>query len=114
MKGGDVALTLLPQADGKLKYRPVVVLCQLPPFGDLLVCGISTQLEHEVEGFDDAINPGDSDFKRTGLKAASLIRLGFLASLPLNRFAGSLGAISSKRHKGLLQRLGEFLKAKGA
>jgi len=111
MKDGDVALTLLPQADGNLKYRPVVVLCRMPPFGDLLVCGISTQLQDEVDGFDDTINPSDSDFKRTGLKAPSLIRLGFLAALPPNRFAGSTRAISAKRHKLLLRRLTEFFKA---
>ncbi|MGO8698948.1 MAG: hypothetical protein ACLQVY_14635 [Limisphaerales bacterium] len=33
MKEGDIVLTLLPQADGKGKYRPAVVLRRMPGFG---------------------------------------------------------------------------------
>ena len=44
MKEGDVILVMLPQADGQQKRRPTVVLRVLPPFGDFLVCGISSQL----------------------------------------------------------------------
>ena len=43
MNEGDLALAPLPQADGQIKNRPVVLLWRLPPFGDFLVCGISTQ-----------------------------------------------------------------------
>ena len=55
----------------------------MPPYGDLLVCGVSTQLRQRVAGFDDQIGPGDPDFRASGLKAPSLIRLGFLAVLPV-------------------------------
>ena len=82
MTEGDVALTTLPQADGRAKPRPVILLRQMPPFRDWLVCGVSTQLQHEVVGFDDVIEPSHSDFGGSGLKAPSLIRLGFLAVLP--------------------------------
>ena len=82
MKVGDIALAPLPQANGQLKNRPVVLLHQLPPFGDFLVCGISTQLQQCVAGFDERILVNDPEFAATGLKAASLIRLGFLAVLP--------------------------------
>jgi len=47
MKEGDVVLTPLPQTDGVIKNRPAVALCQMPPFGDWLVCGISTQLRQQ-------------------------------------------------------------------
>ncbi len=53
MREGDVALAALPQANGQLKNRPVIALRIMPPYGDLLVCGVSTQLHHEVAGFDD-------------------------------------------------------------
>ena len=47
---GAIVLLRLPQPDllpGKL--RPALVLSELPgPFGDILVCGISSQLRHEV------------------------------------------------------------------
>ena len=55
MNEGDVVLTPIPQADGLIKNRPVILLRQLPPFKDFLVCGVSTQLEKEVKGFDDLI-----------------------------------------------------------
>lgn len=38
MKQGDVIFTPVPQADGKLKNRPAVILKEMPPYGDLLVC----------------------------------------------------------------------------
>jgi mRNA interferase MazF len=58
MKEGDVVLTPLPQADGKLKNRPAVVLRVMPQYGDLLVCGVSTQVHQEVAGFDETIRVG--------------------------------------------------------
>ncbi len=105
MKEGDVVLTPLPQADGQVKNRPAVVLRAMPPHGDLLVCGISTQVRHEVSGFDEIITEDDPDFAPSGLKAASLIRLGFLAVLPAGSFLGSIGAIDKARHPRLLKRV---------
>jgi mRNA interferase MazF len=40
MKEGDVVLTPLVQANGAIKNRPAVVLREMPPFSDLLVCGV--------------------------------------------------------------------------
>ena len=109
MKEGDVVLTPLPQADGQVKNRPAVVLRNMPPHGDLLVCGVSTQLHQQVAGFDDTIKPGDPDFAMSGLKAPSLIRLGFLVVLPASSFLGSIGSVTPERHRRLLQRLSEHL-----
>jgi mRNA interferase MazF len=111
MKEGDVVLTPLPQADGQVKNRPAIVLRTMPPHGDFLVCGISTQLRHEVAGFDEIVTEEDADFAATGLKAASLIRLGFLAVLPVDAFLGSIGAIDRNRHRRLVQRLADHLLA---
>ncbi len=44
MNEGDVILALIPQADGVEKNRPALILREMPPFGDMLVCGISTQI----------------------------------------------------------------------
>ena len=69
-----MVLASLPQATGQVKNRPAIVLRAMPPYGDLLVCGVSTQLRQAVAGFDDAIGPGDPDFRASGLKAPSIIR----------------------------------------
>ena len=108
MTEGDVALTPLPQADGRAKPRPAILLRQMPPFGDWLICGVSTQLHQEVVGFDDIFESSHSDFSRSGLKATSLIRLGFLTVLPVDHFLGILGSISRDRHTQLLMRLSAF------
>ncbi|MCK5525771.1 MAG: type II toxin-antitoxin system PemK/MazF family toxin [Candidatus Latescibacteria bacterium] len=109
MKQGGVILTPIPQADGKSKNRPAIILREMPSYGDLLVCGISTQLHQVVKGFDEIISPADEDFKSSGLLSTSLIRLSFLAVLPHSRSLGSIGAISSERHKRLLQTLSDYL-----
>jgi mRNA interferase MazF len=109
MKEGDVVLTPLPQADGEIKPRPALVLRRLPPFGDLLVCGISTQIRIAVADFDDVIRSSDHDFGGSGLLGDSVLRLGFLAVLPALRIAGSIGEVSPERHQRLLVRLSRFL-----
>ena len=109
MTEGDVILVPLPQANGQLKVRPGLVLRVLPPFDDLLVCGISTQLHQEAKGFDDIISTSDVDFEKSGLRATSLIRLGFLGVAPVQSIAGSIGSVSSQRHQELLKRLAAYL-----
>ena len=108
---GGVALTPLPQADGQARLRPAVRLRKVPPSGDGLVCGVGTQLHHEAVGFDDLIEPSHLDFAGSGLKAPSLVRLGFVAALPSTALLGDIGCISSERHERLLQRLDAFLRA---
>ncbi|MBI2485650.1 MAG: type II toxin-antitoxin system PemK/MazF family toxin [Deltaproteobacteria bacterium] len=109
MKEGDVILTPISQADGTVKNRPAVVLREMPRYRDFLVSGISTQLHQCVDGFDEVISPDDADFAASGLLSESLIRLGFLAVLSRKSIAGSIGSISSERHKRLLKRLGDYL-----
>jgi len=109
MNQGDVVLTPVPQANGILKNRPAIFLREMPPYRDVLVCGISTQLHQQVNGFDEVVDQTDSDFATTGLRTTSLIRLGFLAVLPRSAVIGSIGSVSPERHKRLLTRLSDYL-----
>ncbi len=72
MKEGDVILAPVPQADGTIKTRPAVILREMPPYKDFLVCGVSTQLHQRVIDFDEVISPFDPDFTSSGLKSESL------------------------------------------
>jgi mRNA interferase MazF len=110
MKECDVLLAPLPQGDGTIKDRPVLFLKRMPPFQDFLVCGISTQLQQAVPELDESIVSTDTDFRTSGLKAASLIRLGHLAVLPRSYFKGRIGSVSSARRNRLLIKLSEFLR----
>ena len=109
MKSGDIILASLPQADGKTKLRPALVLKQMLPYKDLLVCGISTQINQEVLGFDEIINDNDIDFIESGLIQKSLIRVGYIAIIPVKIVAGSIGKISLNRLNKIKKRLSDFI-----
>ena len=108
MKGGSVVLTPLPQADGQVKNRPALVLGAMRPFGDLLVCGISTQVRLVVPDFDEVMDPSDADFALSGLAAPSVIRLGFLSTVPLAHIKGRIGAIDAARYRRMVDRLTNY------
>lgn len=105
MSPGSLALARIQQADGELKRRPVLVLQEVPPFSDVLVCAVSSQLRHECPGFDDVITVDDGDFLTSGLRVASLIRLGLVFTLPKSALLGRLGVISDDRLQTLRSRL---------
>lgn len=109
MTEGDVVLTPLPRATAQMRNRPAVVHRAMAPHGENLVFGVTTQLHHETPDFEEVIRPGDLHFTASGLKAASFIRLGFLAALPISSFLGSIGSIAPERHGRPLQRLSEYL-----
>ena len=109
IKEGDVIVTPIPQADGKIKNRPAIILRELPLYRDYLVCGVSTQLHQYAKDFDEIISPTDADFVSSSVITKSVIRLGFLAVLPRSSIAGSIGEISPKRHKRLLKTLSDYL-----
>jgi len=109
MNEGDVILTPLPQSDSRIKYRPAVLLREMPRYKDILVCGVSSQLHQFINDFDELITRKDNDFITSGLLADSVIRLGFLTVLPRHAVSGSIGKISSERHKRLLRRLSSYL-----
>jgi len=109
MKKCDVILTPLVQSDGAIKNRPALVLAEMPGFGDMLVCGISTQVHQCVPQFDEIISRNDSDFSMSGLIADSVIRLGFLAVLPQKHILGKIGSIAFERHARLIHNLTKHL-----
>lgn len=109
MKEADIVIAVFPQSDGSLKRRPALILREMPPFRDFLICGISSQIRQRVEDFDEIISPADADFKTSGLEVESIIRLGFLLVLPRNQIIGSIGSVSEERHKHLLKNLSDYL-----
>ena len=110
MKVGSVVLAKIQQADGRTKLRPVVVLRKMPPYSDVLVCAISSKLHHEVKDFEDVIDINADDFKSSGLKVSSLIRLGVVVTIPHSAIAGKMGLISEERLFRLRERLSKHIK----
>lgn len=109
MREGEIILASLPQSDGNVKTRPVLLLKQLPEYSDFLVCGISTQTHHLIEDFDQLIDERSDRFLQTGLRQSSIVRLGFLAVIHRNKISGSIGKIDLVLHRSLLERLAKYL-----
>ena len=111
MKPGDIVLAVVPQNDDVPKRRPTLILKQVPPFGDLLICGISTQLRHYIPDLDELITPQDSDFESSQLVEPSLIRLGWLETVTERRITGTIGRIGEPRLNRLKSRLASFIRS---
>ena len=109
MKEAEIITAAFPHFDGVLKRRPALILREMPPFCDFLICGISAQTRQKVEGFDEIISPADEDFESSGLEVELLIRLGFLLIVPRNKIIGLIGSISKERHQSLLKNLSDYL-----
>jgi mRNA interferase MazF len=112
MTPGDVVLARMPQAAGApTKLRPALVLAPLPgPYQTAVLCGISTRWQSLVPGWDEMVQPGDSDFAGSGLHRASAIRLSFLYAATPADITGFIGHIDPARLARLRQRLSDHLR----
>ncbi|MCU1275880.1 MAG: PemK family protein [Bryobacterales bacterium] len=111
MKPGDVVLIRLAQVTGgPPKLRPALVLALLPgPYQNVLICGISTQLHRLEPGWDELIQPSDSDFALSGLHSASAVRLSYLYAAERAEISGSIGFVDPARLTRLRSRLAKQL-----
>lgn len=94
MVSSDIVLADIPQSDGAIKKRPVLLIKELPGFSDWLAVGISSQTQQEIPGWDIRLAVSDPLFLRTGLKTTSIVRLSFLGVVPSNRVFGRIGSVS--------------------
>jgi len=106
---GDVVVAPLAQADGGAKLRPVLLLRELPGFGDYLACGISTQLQQAIRGFDLILSPGSAEFASAGLHTESVVRLGFVGVVPVRNMTRRLGRLSPNTLALLQERLANHI-----
>lgn len=108
---GQIVLFRFPHADlqgGKL--RPAVLLGRLPgEQGDWLICMISSQVRHYVPEFDEIVGEEASDFSSSGLKVASVIRVGRLAVVEAGILQGTVGEIAPDRLQRIRTRLSQWL-----
>ncbi len=110
-QAGQIVLFQFPQTDlaaGKL--RLALLLGRLPgSFDDWLICMISSQTRHFIPQFDELIQESDGDFIQSGLKVASVIRVGRLAVASANILLGAVGQISPTRLKLIKNRLAKWI-----
>lgn len=108
---GQIVLFRFPYADRReAKLRPALVIRQLPGASDdWLISMISSQLSQEVSSFDEIVSKEDSDFNNSGLKFASVIRIGRLAVVHKTILEGTIGEISTDRLTRIEIRLSDWL-----
>ncbi|MBU4458947.1 MAG: type II toxin-antitoxin system PemK/MazF family toxin [Verrucomicrobia bacterium] len=111
IQAGQVVLFAFPQTDQPAgKMRPALVIRRCPgSHDDWLICMISSQLRHEVAGFDECIRPTDSDFARTGLKLASVIRATRLAVVATDALQGKIGTLADERLSRIRQHIADWI-----
>jgi mRNA interferase MazF len=111
MHPGDVVLIELPQlAGGTPKLRPAMVLALLPgSFQNVLICGISTQLQDLQPDWDELLSPNDNDFRMSGVHRVSAIRLSYVYAADSREISGMIGRIDADRLQRLRSRLAGIL-----
>jgi mRNA interferase MazF len=108
---GQIVLFRFPQTDqAEGKLRPALLLRKLPgQHNDWLLCMVSSRLDQAIGGFDEIIAPGDPDFRNSGLKIASLVRIGRLAVVSGNIPVGKIGQVDSLRLSRIKQKLSQWI-----
>lgn len=85
-------------------------MAKLPgEYDDWLICMISSQTRHYLAGFDELVRETDSDFVQSGLKLASVIRVGRLAVVSGNILLGAIGEVLPQRLSRVKQTLASWL-----
>jgi mRNA interferase MazF len=108
---GQIFLFPFPNTDQTAgKLRPALVLRHCPTqYEDWLICMISSQLVQYTLGIDEVIDEGDDDFKESGLKQTSVIRLTRLAVVNQSIFLGTIGKIKNERLERIKQKLANWI-----
>jgi len=111
VKAGDTVLIRFPHADlGAGKLRPALVVATVPGrHMDLLLALITSRLYQAVPDFDEIIAEDEADFRSSGLKTRSVIRLTRLATVDSAIINARLGKISSERLDKIRARLATWL-----
>jgi len=110
VKVGSIVKATFVQADGKVKSRPAVLLKVIPPFDDYLICAISSQTRHYIEGLDLIIDPNHKDFSHSGLTSPGIIRAAMITMVPTEIIEGIIGELSLDTYFLLISQLITFLR----
>ena len=110
---GDILLFRFPQSDLETgKLRPALLIKKSKgDFDDWLVCMISTQTRHQIQGLEVVLHETMPDFTETGLKKTSLFRVSRLAVVDSNIFTGKLGRLPPEIFRDIKIRLANWIRS---
>lgn len=81
------------------KFRPAVVLIPENKFGDTCLCFITSRIIDSEDSI--MISEKDKDFRKTGLKVGSAVRVGKIVALEKKMIAGKIGSLSGSHIKSI-------------
>lgn len=98
MQAGEIILVRMNYSDlSKSKLRPVLIVSKAPNnYNDWLICAISSKT-NKLSEKDISIGIDDIDFKSSGLKQNSVIKVSKIAIITEDLALGRLGTISDDR-----------------
>lgn len=105
----EVILIVWPQ-DPTNKRRPSLILRELNKYGDVLISVITSQV-HQQSNLNFLLESSHADFKMSGLRVDSVIRLDNVLTVPKSWIKGNMGHISIELHEQLLMNLSDYLTA---
>ncbi len=101
LKKGDIVLVEFPFTDlSNTKLRPALVLWADTMGDDVTLCFISTQNLTSLNPEEFVLNPSDSEFKDTGLRTISKVRVTRIVTLErrlIKRRLGKLGIYQTQQ-----------------
>lgn len=108
---GDIVLARFPFTDQNgAKLRPVLILLETPgAHQDFMVMFVSSRRSQAVPGLDVILDQSRPSFGGSGLRTASVFRVGKVASMSHALIAGTLGHLDSVVFDDLVHRLTRLL-----
>ncbi len=93
MEKGDIVLVRFPFSDiFSKKLRPALIMAEESKFKDIILAFITTQFDQK-EKYDIILTADSKDFKKTGLKKESLLKLNKLTTLNRKMIVGKIGSL---------------------
>jgi len=110
----DIVLARFPFTDQQqTKLRPVLVLAEVPgAYRDFLVMFASSQLTQALPG-DIVLAPADAAFAASGLKVATVFKIGKISTISVDLLVGQLGVLEKRTFDALVAALVHLLVSPG-
>ena len=111
-RAGQIVIFKFPQTNLEYrKPRPALLVARVPgDYDDWLISMITSQTHHYIEGLDEIVEPDAPDFKNSGLKDESVIRVARLAVVSGDILEGAIGEISTERLARVRDNLSRWIK----
>ncbi len=95
-KIGDIVLTPFPFTDlSQNKVRPALILGTQKNGDDVTVCFISSNTQNKIQALEVLIDSKDKNFRQTGLKTDSTIKVTKIATLDKIVILGQIGKLDA-------------------